>query len=163
MKEIKESKFGKIIYEEGFWSGKKTITIGDTILTNVSKTEFEYEENGEKVKVELIGNFFTGISLKIKEEIVEITPKTKWYETTFAILPFIFDMIWGNVPALCSIFPIVGGAIGGAMTALGGILILNYIKKTSLVKYKILIGIGGFVATILACFLIALIILVSFA
>lgn len=163
MKEIKESKFGKIIYEESFWTGKKTITIGEIVLTNVSKTEFEYEENGEKVKVELIGNFFKGISLKIKEEFVEITSKTKWYETTFAILPFIFDIIWGNVPVLCSIFPVVGGAIGGAITALGGILILNYIKQTSKVKYKILIGIGGFVATILVCFLIALMILVSIA
>ncbi len=156
MKEIRESKFGKITYEESFWSGKKTITIGDITLTNISKTEFEYEQNGEKVKVELIGNFFKGISLKINEEIIEITSKTKWYEATLAIIPFVFVVIWGSIPALCSFFPVVGGAIGGAISALGGILILNYMKKTPNVLYKVLIGIAGFIATVLVCFLIAL-------
>ena len=42
----------------------------------------------------------------------------KWYEYILALIIPIFVLTWGNSVYLCSIFPIVGGAIGGAISAL---------------------------------------------
>ena len=41
---VQHEKYGNIIYEENFWTGKKTITIDGTRLEKASKTEFLYPE-----------------------------------------------------------------------------------------------------------------------
>ena len=41
-KEINHSEFGKIVYEESFWSVKKKITINGKPLIKISKTSYKY-------------------------------------------------------------------------------------------------------------------------
>lgn len=81
----------------------------------------------------------------------------KWYEYILALIIPIFVIIWGSSAYLCSIFPIVGGLIGGAISAPAMIfsaVVMRQVKKKPI--FKILIGLGFFAAAVLICYLIAL-------
>ena len=148
---IQHPVYGEIIYNESFWVGKKTLTINGVDAQPISKKEFMID--GKKIVIK--GSYLTGISLYIDNDTVEVSPKPKWYEVVLALLPIIFLLTWGNSTALCAIFPVIGGAIGGALGALGSITALSLIKKTKTPLIKALIGIGTFVATVLVAFALA--------
>ena len=147
--------YGEIVYNESFWTGKKTLTINGVCAQPVSKKEFTVE--GKKVVI--IGSSLMGLKLQIDNDIIEVSPKPKWYEIVFAVLPLIFLLTWGNSTALCSIFPVVGGALGGGLGALGSMTSLFFMKKSKSPLFKILIGLGALVATILIAFVLALLML----
>ena len=144
--------YGEIVYNESIWTGKKTLTINGVNAKQVSKKEFTVE--GKKVVI--IGNSLIGVKVHIDNDTVEVSPKPKWYEIVFAVLPFIFLLTWGNSAVLCSVFPVVGGAIGGALGAIGSMTSLLFMKKSKSLLPKLLIGIGTFVGTVLIAFLLAL-------
>lgn len=145
MKIVKEHPVhGKIVYSESTWSGKKSITVNGVPAVPLSKKVFMLGET----RLTLSGNSLTGLHLSIGMQIVELSPKPKWYEIMLAILPFIFLMIWGNSVALCEIFPVIGGAIGGGLAGALGVVSLSAMKKTSSVVFKLLIGMIFFGATI---------------
>ena len=104
----------------------------------------------------IVGNFLSGAKLCIDGETIELSAKLKWYEVVIAILPLIFMWTLGNTAALCSIFPVVGGAIGGVIGAIGWIVALLVMKKSVNPFYKIITGFGVAIATVLASFLLAL-------
>ncbi len=145
--------YGEIVYNENFWTGKKTLTINGVCAQPVSKKEFTAEGR----KFVIIGNSLMGVKIHIDNDIVEVSSKPKWYEIVFAVLPLIFLLTWGNSVALCSIFPVVGGAIGGALGAIGSMTSLLLMKKSKSLLTKLLIGIGAFVATVLIAFILALV------
>ena len=147
--------YGEIVYNESFWTGKKTLTINGVCAQPVSKKEFTVE--GKKVVI--IGSSLMGLKLQIDNDIVEVSPKPKWYEIVFAVLPLVFLLTWGNSIALCSIFPVVGGAIGGALGGIGSITSLLLMKNAKSLLTKLLIGIGTFVGTVLIAFVLALLII----
>lgn len=149
---IQHPVYGEIIYNENFWSGKKTIKINGIEAKHVSKNTFEFEEK----RILIQGNDVMGVSMFIDHKIIQISPKPTWYEILFAVLPFAFLLIWGNSSALCAIFPVVGGAIGGALGGVASILSLTFIKRSPSVITKILIGIAAFVITVLIAFVLAL-------
>lgn len=70
-------------------------------------------------------------------------------------------LLWfgGNVPSLIKIFPVVSGAIGGLISGIFAVVSLYVMKLTKKPHWKILIGLGFFVLTVLICYLIALAIL----
>lgn len=117
--------YGKIVYEEKFWSGKNTLTVGGVEAEKISKRSFMF---GGRVAA-LKGNIYKGVKLFIGGEGIEIVSKLKWYEVILSILPFVFIMVWGNSPELCNIFPIVGGAVGGAIGGLALALSIWLMKK----------------------------------
>ena len=151
--------YGEIVYDESFWTGKKTLTENGATCFAISKKEFMVGDQ----KALLSGNLFSGIHLSIGQETIEISPRPAWYEIFLAILPLLFLLTWGNSPALCAIFPVVGGAIGGAIGgALGGagsMLSLILMKNAKPIGKKLLIGVSIFVATLLVSFLLALLVL----
>ena len=151
--------YGEIIYKESFWTGKKSLTINGVDAQPVSKKEFVLEEKRIIIK----GNYLTGIVLHLDGDTVRISEQTKWYEFILSIIPFIFLLTWGNNATLCSIFPVVGGALGGAIGGIGLITSLFLMKKTKAPIVKVLIGLGVAVATVLIAFLIAIILLGLFA
>lgn len=157
MKKIIEHSCGEIIYEESFWTGKKEISINGKKLKKLDKTLFEYTDSeGKTTRVYLMGNFVSGTKITLDSQNIQVTEPSKWYEYVLAILIFVVVLIWGNSPALCSIIPIVGGAIGGGISGVMGFGSLILMKSTSNVLYKILIALGMLMATILICFVIAL-------
>ena len=158
MKEIiNHSTYGQIVYDESIWTGKKTLTVNGVPAQPVSKKEFIV--NGEKATIK--GNIYMGLSICIGEEEIELSPKTKWYEIALAVIPLVFLLTWGNSPALCAIFPVVGGALGGAIGGLASIMSLLFMKKTNKTLIKVLIGVGAIAITILAAFLLALLIIMA--
>ena len=151
--------YGEIVYNESFWTGKKTLTINGVYAQPVSKKEF----TAEGKKLVIIGSSLMGLILQIDNDIVEISSKPKWYEIVFAVLPLIFLLTWGNSAALCSVFPVVGGAIGGALGGIGSITSLLLMKKAKSLLTKMLIGIGAFVVTVLIAFVLALVMVLLIA
>ena len=97
------------------------------------------------------GGFFQGACLSIEGETVRVTPKIKWYEIILGIIPFILIMVWGNSVALCKIIPVVGGAIGGFVSALISATGLIFIKQSKPVWMKILIAVCAVAAAFGIC------------
>ena len=146
---------GEIVYDENIWTGAKTLTIGGVPAFKTSKKSFVF--NGEQII--LTGNTLTGVKLKIGDETIKIVNAPSWYETVLIILPFVFIMVWGNSPALCSIFPIIGGAIGGLIGGVAAVVSLVLMKKAQSPVKKILIGLGVLAGAIFAAFIVAYILL----
>ena len=110
-------------------------------------------------KAVLLGNLFMGIQLSINQEMIEISPRPAWYEIVLAILPVSFLLTWGNSPALCAIFPVIGGAIGGGLGAVFSMTSLLLMKNAKSITKKLLIGVGMFALTLLISFILATILL----
>ena len=143
--------YGEIVFTEGFWSGKRTLTVNGAPAHALSKKEFTL--NG--VTFYIKGSFFTGYSLYVNGQTIQLSPKPLWYESVLAILPIVFLFTWGNSVALCEIFPVVGGAIGGALGAAGGMISLYLTKSKEAPLHKVLIGLGVALATIFVSFILA--------
>lgn len=159
-KVIQHPELGEIIYEESFWTGRKKLSINGEQLTRTSRTSFQTSEG--KI-VTLTGNMVRGTKAEIDGNTVVIDPATKWYEYVMSFVSLIFILVWGNVPALCAIFPVVGGALGGLISAIFSVLNLYLIKKTDKLWLKLVISLASFVVAVLICFLFALAILAAFA
>lgn len=143
--------YGIIEYEEGFWTGKKTLKLNGVKLHSTNKTSYTFEHEEKIVMAMVVGNIYKGSILHIGNEKYEIYPKSKWYEFILAILPFILIIVWGNSVELCSVVPVVGGAIGGGISGVFGVLSLLLMKSNKNPLIKILIGLGLFVVTFLVC------------
>lgn len=150
---IMHETYGKIEYNESFWTGKKELSVNDVPLQKVSKKVFSMSD-GTQIAIE--GNFLGGLTLNIGNERLQLTDKIKWYEIVLSIIPFILIMVWSNVPYLFNIFPVVGGAIGGAISAVFVVGNLFIIKNVKNIWLKIVISIAMLAATFLVCWLIAL-------
>ena len=153
---INHEKYGEICYSESEWTSKKRLSINGNQLQKDSKNTFLWVKDGQYITVSIEGSYFKGISLVIEGEKIEVSKACKWYEIVFAFIPFVFVMVWGNVPSSVEIFPVVGGALGGAITGALGILGLTLSGKVEKWYFKILIGIGTCVVSILICYLLAL-------
>ena len=153
---IQHPELGEIIYEESFWTGKKKLSINGEQLISKSRNVFETSDGKT---VTLKGNIINGTKAEIDGNTVEISPSTKWYEYVLSFISFAFVLVWGNVPSLCAIFPIVGGAIGGFISALISMLNIYLIKKTDKIWLKVVISLASFVVAVLICYLLALAIL----
>ena len=141
---IQHPTYGEIVYHET-WTGKKSICVNGVNAPAISSKEFVIDN---KMAV-LTGNLFGGVALDIAGEKIEISPKPKWYEMLLGILPFLFVLVWGNSKALCAIFPIVGGAIGGALGGLGFYLSLTLIKRANSLLEKIVIALAVLAVTVM--------------
>ena len=147
---------GPIVYEENFWTGKKNIFINNTPLVKQNKKLFLYSNGTTSKTVHVTGNFVTGTKFVIDGETIEMTPGAKWYEIACSVFIFVLNMIWGNSVALCAIFPVVGGAIGGGISgiiAMGNLLAMKSVKS---VAVKLAIWIAMLAAMLFICFLVGI-------
>ena len=51
MKNIVESNFGTIIYDENFWTGKRRIAIGGVELSKIDKKTYSYKLEDREIYV----------------------------------------------------------------------------------------------------------------
>ncbi len=153
---IQNEHYGEIVYDENFWTGKKSLSINGEQLQKVSKKEFKMS-NGDLVS--LTGSFFQGAVISINGETIRVVPTIKWYEIVLCIIPLILNVVWGNSVALCKIIPVVGGAIGGAINGAFAVLILAVLKSVKPIWLKILIAIAMTILSFAICYGIAMIIL----
>ncbi len=150
---------GEILCEESFWTGKKTIFINGKQLEKIRKNTFKLPGDDTDTRYIFSGSLFYSATLESNGEIAVLSEKPRWYETLLSALTVIFNLVWGNSVALCAIFPIIGGAVGGGVSAAIGCASLFLMKKQSEPWKKVLIGLGMFAASVVACFLLALLLI----
>ncbi len=157
MKEvINNEKFGEIIYTESAWTGKKGLVMSGKELEKVDRNSFKTEDGK---MVNLTGNYFAGVKMTLDGETIILSQGLKWYDYVLSILPFVLIMIWGNSVALCEIVPVIGGVIGGLISAVFCFVNLFILKQLKNVWLKILVSVATLGVTFLICYLIALAIL----
>ena len=152
---INNETYGQIVYEENFWTSKKTLMINGKYLTKINRKTFSYSNEGQNVEVVLGGNFVKGAQLTINNEKIQLTPPIKWYELLLPICVFALLLAWGSSPSLVLIFPIVGGAIGGLIDGVGLVLSMITMKSIKRIPLKLLAWFGISALTILINFLVA--------
>lgn len=151
------AQYGQIDYEENAWTGKKTMSVNGVSLTKKDKNVFVLNTPEEPITCTLKVSLRTGTQLVIGEEVIQLAPASKWYEIACSVLIFVLVLVWSNSTALCSIIPIIGGGIGGAISGAMGCLNLMLMKKSNNIGIKLCIWLGMLAGTFLICFLFALI------
>lgn len=159
LKILEHGKYGQILYNRGFWTGKTAISINGTPLKKQRRNLYVYENGEESVSVSVKGNEIVGIKLFIDGEAFVVMQAPAWYEIALSILLAVVVITWGSVPALCSIFPIVGGAVGGAVAGVMTVLNLVAMKSVRNIGLKLVVWLAMLAATFGICFGIALIII----
>ena len=95
---------GDILYEESYWTGKKTVTINGKSYQKASKTTYVYMDGEKEHYITLNGSFLSGVSVTFGNGVtVKITEKPAWYEWLLSGAGFLFVLIWGNVPVSADI------------------------------------------------------------
>lgn len=136
---IQHETYGEIIYEENLFTGKTSLSIGGARLEKIHKKQYKLQDGGSVV---LNGNFLSGVTMHVNGETIRLTSKLKWYEIVLGILPFLLILIWGNSISLCAIVPVVGGALGGAISAIFSVVGLYGIKCSKPIWLKIVIALA---------------------
>ena len=103
------------------------------------------------------------MKLVIGGETIALVPAATWYEIVCSVLIFAFVLVWGNSVALCSIFPIVGGALGGAVSGAMAIVNLYVMKSVKNIWVKLGLWLGFLVATLAICFVLAVVFITALA
>ena len=154
----KHQYYGEIVYRESIWTGKKEIIIDGKPLTKVRKNKYEFCNESGCIHVEVKGSSAFGVNIIMNGETIPVVQAPKWYDIVLASLVFMIVAVWGNSVALCSILPVVGGALGGGISGAMAVLALGAIKNTSNVFKKLVVWFAMLVCTLLLCFLAALVI-----
>lgn len=147
--------YGQIEYNENFWTGKRELTVGGEKLLKKKKNIYTLNSENGDLDCRIKGSFLTGATLYIDQDVIQLSEPCKWYEIFCSVLIFAFVLTWGNIPQLCMIIPIVGGAIGGGISGLGACMSLFLMRRTKKIGLKLLVWLGMFLGTIVVCFLIA--------
>ena len=147
--------YGQIEYEENLFTGKKSLTVNGVHLKKQKKNKFEFFYEGEAIECQVKGSFINGARLIIGRDIIELSKPSKWYEFACSISIFVIILIWGNLPVLYSIVPVVGGAVGGALSGFAAFLCLIWMRKIKNVMLKLLAWLLVLIAAFFTCFLIA--------
>ena len=138
-KEISHPVYGQIVYEENIWTGKKTVCVNGTPLRQLMKNTYTLPWGATEVPVITKGGFMGGVVLQIESEEIRIFQKPTWYDWALCLLPFLLIVIWGNSVQLCSIVPVVGGALGGGLGGAGLGLAMALTREKPLLR-KIVIA-----------------------
>ena len=157
---IQHEKYGEIVYEESFWTGKPSLTVNGVALSKAAKKKcFALAVDDKFYAVEVQGTFLKGVSIVVDGEKIQVVAKPTWYTTAIAAFTVLFVIIWGSIPALVPVFPIVGGALGGLISALFACLQISMASRVDVWWKKLLIGVLGFGAALFICWLLAFMIL----
>ena len=146
--------YGEICLEESFWTSKKTVTINGVALKQIGKMRrgqctYEYETEEGKKQVTAKGAFSSGIQLMIDGEMIQMDKGAAWYEIAACALMLIVMLVWSNVPYLYTIWPILGGGLGGAFHAILAMTALLAMKSTKNIALKFVIWLAMFIGSMI--------------
>ena len=159
--------YGEICCEESFWTSAKTITINGVPLKRVGKPKYgnftyEYETDEGIKEVTAKGAFTSGINLTIDGETIRIAKRAAWYEIALCALMLTVMLVWSNSVYLCSIFPVLGGGIGGGLNAIFALTALLAMKSTKNIALKIAVWLAVFIGALILNFVLAIILALIF-
>ena len=146
--------YGEICLEESFWTSKKSVTINGVALKQIGKMRrgqctYEYETEEGKKQVTAKGAFSSGIQLMIDGEMIQMDKGAAWYEIAACALMLIVMLVWSNVPYLYTIWPILGGGLGGAFHAILAMTALLAMKSTKNIALKFVIWLAMFIGSMI--------------
>ena len=116
-----QTKNKELVYQEGFWSGKKNITYDGQTLKKIKRGSYEFK-NGEGTEVfEVKGNQLIGVKIKMFNKDIEVLRQLAWYELLLSVLVLVPGVFCG----------LIGGVIGGVLGVLNLFLIRILANGTS--------------------------------
>ena len=153
--------YGEIRLEESFWTSKKSITINGVALKQIGKMRrgqctYEYETAEGTKQVTAKGAFTSGITLTIDGETIQMDKGAAWYEIGACALMWIVMLVWGIVPNLYAIWPVLGGALGGALHAILALTAMLGMKSTKNIALKFAIWLGVFIGSMILSGILAI-------
>ena len=154
--------YGEIEYVESVWTGRRDLSFSGKPLERKRRNLFLYKSEAGDVECRIRGSYLFGTTLIVDGEEIVLTPSCKWYEIALSVLLFAFLLVWGNVPALGAIVPIVGGALGGAIAGGAWYGVLFLMRRVKGPGLKLLVWLGMLAGSFLVCFALALMILLVF-
>lgn len=155
---IQTEKYGEIVIDENMWTGSKKVFVNGVQLNKVNKKTFVGSIGGAAVTALVTGSSFTGTVIELDGTKYRVAPSPKWYDFVITLIWIPLYLIWAN-SALCAIFPVAGGALGGAVSGLMAGIALVYSKRQKSIGVKLAISLGAFVAAMAVNFGIAMLIL----
>ena len=155
--------YGDISYDESVWTGKKTITINGIVLVKQKKDVYLFDDGQTQTYVQVKGSLLTGVKVVFGSDAVQVLRAPAWYETACSVLIFMLVLVWGNTPALCAIVPIVGGAIGAAISGAMAVVNLMLMRSTKKIGIKLAIFASFLVGTFVMCYSVAMVLLLAMA
>ena len=162
MEKTIDTQFGELKYNESFFTGKIDIYLNGIHAIKKRRKVFQIESDEDPndiTSIYIYGNFLFGVKVIINGKIYTIYEKPRWYEYLIALLFIAVTIIWGSIPALVKIIPIVGGAIGGAIAGFFNALGFALARKTNKILKKLISLIGFGLLSFITCFAIAICIL----
>ncbi len=145
-----------VLVKYNSFTGKIIILINGMQAQKIKRNTYEFE--GQTINFK--GNFITGAKLIVKDKEYEVSEKQPIYVSFIAILPFVFDIVLSSIPAVGKAgFPLVGGAIGGAISGVMCFVSLYCMTLTKKHLFKVLIGLGFVALNLLICLFLGFIIL----
>ena len=157
VKNIESEKYGTITYKESNWIGTNEILVNGEKIDKIDKTSYVFSHEGEIVDIKVSGNFFSGATMQIGDEVYEVSPKTLWYEYALAIFNVVLIIVWGSSVALCSIVPVIGGLIGAAISGAFSLVAMFLMKRSKNPLIKLLIGFACIAVTFVICAILGII------
>ena len=143
-----QTKNKELYYEEGFWTGKRTIKYNGISLTKIKRNLYEYKEGETTENFEIKGNQLIGVTIKMFGNVVEIARKLTWYEIVMSLMVFI----------PCILFGAIGGAFGGGL----GFINLAIIRNVDKLWLKLIISLQFAIVAFLMSYIFAYLILKTF-
>ena len=145
---VQNENYGEFVVDENVWTGKIKVFPNGKELAKVDKTRYLIEE---KKYIDFTGNSIKGLYMTVDNQTTQVTAPAKWYEIALSVLIFVVILIWGNSLTLCSIVPVVGGAIGGGLSAMLAVVNLFVMRGIKNVALKLLAFVGIFAVTFGLC------------
>ncbi len=152
--------YGKIVVDEDFWTGKKTVTVNSQTLDKVKRNTYLLPDRKE---LKLKGSIYIGLEGEIDGERFQIGEKASALEIILLLLPFIVNMTLGNTLALSFGIPVVSGAIGGGISGAVGAAFLPKIKEADGAGKKVLWALAATGLSLVICTVIGFIFVVLFS
>jgi hypothetical protein len=128
------------------------------LLTKLNKKTYVGTVGGEKLIVDIRGGYLTGVIIEINGGLrYRVTEPAKWYDYVLAFIWVPVYLVLSVTPAFYMTFPIVGGALGGAVAGIGAALAMYTIKPMKNIALKIVISLAYFVGVMLINFALAMV------
>ena len=138
----------ELCYEEGFWTGKKTITYNGVLLKKIKRNVYEYKDGEITEQFEVKGNQLFGITIKMFGQVVEVARKASALELVLMFMVF--------VP--CLLFGAIGGFFGAGL----GVITLTIIRRLDKWWLKLIVGLEFMATALLLSYIFAFLVLKTF-
>lgn len=155
-----ETKRGMLKIEFSLATEKRKIFINGIQATKINKTEYVLIDSsindGKEVNIRVYGNIAKGMTVNVDGFSYVILEAVTWYELALCIFFLAFNLAWGNTPKLVNVMPIVGGAIGGAISGLCFAFGLAFSRIPNKKIFRVLVILGFGLLGFLICLILGL-------